>query len=134
MKNLLNFWKSLHDVEFVNIIKRRSVSFDKPISGEGDNEFSLYDVIQPGNIPSPDSGLMEESNETNLLRAIQKLSKRESAIIKMSFGLAGQAVLSLHEIARTFNISTERVRQLRGGGIVKLRSFLNGSNTLLKEL
>jgi len=124
---------SLNEVEYVNSIKRRQVSFDKPLSPEGDSDFSLYDVVQTGNIPAPDSGLMEESMETNILRALNKLSKRESAIIEMSFGLSGRPVLSLQEIAGEFQMSTERVRQIRGGGLVKLKSLLNGNSTLLKE-
>lgn len=124
---------SIGEVEYVNAIKRRQVSFDKPLSPEGDSDFSLYDIVQTGNIPAPDSGLMEESMETNILRALNKLSKRESAIIEMSFGLSGRPVLSLQEIAGEFQMSTERVRQIRGGGLVKLKSLLNGNSTLLKE-
>ncbi len=112
------------EVEVANNIKKRQVSFDKPLSNEGDNDFSLYDLIQTGDIPAPDNNLMEESVITDVKRALSKLSKRESDILVRSFGLYNSSIHSLNDIATEFELSAERVRQIRRTGLGKLKSLL----------
>jgi RNA polymerase primary sigma factor len=120
------------EVKRANDIKKRQVSFDKPILNDGDNEFSLYDFVQTGNIPSPDSNAMTESLVTNIKRALTKLSKREAAILTMTFGLFNTPIYSLHDIALEYNMSSERVRQIRSRGLLKLKTLLNENCTLVE--
>ena len=112
------------EVELANSINKRQVSFDKPLSNDGDNDFSLYDVVQTGDIPSPDNKLMQESVITDVKRALDKLSQRESDILVRSFGLYNSTIHSLNDIAMEFELSAERVRQIRRTGLVKLKSLL----------
>ena len=119
------------EVSIANKIKNRQISFDKPLSHDGSDEFNLYDLIQTGNIPSPDEDIMKESITTNIKRALSKLSDREANILSMSFGLSDTAIFSLQEIAMRYNMSSERVRQIRSSGIVKLRKLLKDNNTFL---
>ncbi len=123
---------SSDEVELANNIKKRQISFDKPLTHDGDNEFSLYDLVQTGNIPSPDNNLMHESTVTNISRALNKLSKREAAVLTMSFGLGSTPVYPLHDIALEYNMSAERVRQIRSKGLLKLKNLLIGKQAFLK--
>ena len=115
---------SFDDVETANNINKQQVSFDKPLANEGDNDFSLYDVVQTGDIPSPDSNLMEESLITDIKRALNKLSPREAEILVRSFGLNNSSIHSLNDMATEFGLSAERVRQIRRTGLCKLKSLL----------
>lgn len=120
------------EVKQANDIRKRQISFDMPLSKDGDNDFSLYDVVQTGNIPSPDNGSMTESLVTNIKRALNKLTKRESMILTMSFGLFNTPVYSLHDIAEEYDMSTERIRQIKSRGLSKLKMLLKENCALLE--
>lgn len=114
-------------------IQKRQVSLDLPLTGDADNDFSLYDVIQKGNLPSPDHGLLKESDETNVHRVLSKLNERESGIIIRSFGLCGEPVQTLHDMAMEYNMTSERVRQIRSAALVKMKHLLRGNDTFLGD-
>ena len=119
------------DVSYANKIKNRQVSFDKPLSNDGNDEFNLYDLIQTGDIPSPDEDIMRESIVTNINRALSKLSEKEANILSMTFGLSDTTIYSLQEIAMKYNMSSERIRQIRSKGILKLKRLLKENTTFL---
>src|SRR6056297_3049533 len=120
------------EVEIANKIKKRQVSFDKPLALDGDNDFNLYDVVQTDDLPTPDNGLMEDSVKINVKRAMQKLSEREATILKMSFGLYNSPVYSLNDIAMKYDMSSERVRQIKRTGLFKLKSLLKENYAFLE--
>ena len=120
------------EVELANKIKKRQISFDKPLALDGDNDFNLYDVVQTDNLPTPDNELMEDSVKINVKRAMQKLSEREAAILKMSFGLNNSPVYSLNDIAMKYDMSSERVRQIKRTGLFKLKSLLKENYSFLE--
>jgi len=120
---------SSDEVNIANMIKSRQISFDNPISHEHNDEFNLYEIIQTGNIPSPDYDIMKESMVTNINRALSKLCEREAKILSMSFGLSDTPIYSLQEIAQRYNMSSERVRQIRSTAILKLKQLLKESST-----
>ncbi|MDA3952504.1 MAG: RNA polymerase sigma factor RpoD/SigA [Bacteroidales bacterium] len=122
------------EVKQANVIKNRQISFDKPLSNNEDSDFSLYDIVQTGNVPSPDNDALEESLVTNIKRALSKLSSRESAVLTMSYGLFNTPVYSLHDIAEEYNMSSERIRQIKTRGLQKLKSILKGNYSLLEFL
>jgi RNA polymerase primary sigma factor len=116
-------------------LKNRHVSFDMPLSSADDNsDFCLHDLITTDNFPSPDNELVSESVKINLSRALKKLSTREAEIIKLSFGLNNSPVSSLHEIACLFEMSSERVRQIRSAGLNKLKNLITGKNSFHNNL
>ncbi len=119
------------EVEFANGIKKRQISFDKPLSNNGDSDFSLYDFVQNGNIPSPDTNIMRESTVTDIKRALNKLSKREAEVLTMSFGLGSSQIYSLNDIAVKYELSSERVRQIRSRGLCNLKVILRGNYAFL---
>lgn len=122
---------SHQEVELANRIKPRQVSFDKPLSNDGDNEFNLYDLVQKEDFPLPDHQLMEDSVVTNIHRALQKLSGREAEILVMTYGLFRTKVFSQSDIAESFNMSTERIRQIRSKAIIRLKTILEGNNEFM---
>ncbi|MFW6371815.1 MAG: sigma-70 family RNA polymerase sigma factor, partial [Bacteroidota bacterium] len=83
---------SSEEVEIANSIKKRQISFDMPLSNDESSDFNLYDLVQTGNIPSPDNEVMFESMTINIQRALNKLSKRESDVLTLSFGLSNTPV------------------------------------------
>lgn len=120
-----------NDVNIANKIKNRHISFDKPLSQDGNDEFNLYDLIQTGNIPSPDEDIMRESIVTNINRALGKLSEKEANILSMSFGLSDTPIYTLQEIALTYNMTSERIRQIRNKSILKLKRLLKENSAFL---
>ena len=108
-----------------NRIKHRQLSFDKSMSHDGESDFSLYDIIDNDAIPSPDNELVSESLKTDLLRAMKKLNDREFDIISMSYGINNKKAFSLYEISSLMDISSERVRQIKSAGLVKMKKILS---------
>lgn len=97
----------------------RHVSMDAPlIDGEDSN---LYDVLRSGESPNPDKDLLHESLRTEIERALETLTPREADVIRLYFGLAGQHSMTLEEIGETFDLTRERVRQIKEKAIRRLK-------------
>ncbi|MBR9854950.1 MAG: RNA polymerase sigma factor RpoD/SigA [Algicola sp.] len=97
----------------------RHVSMDAPLKeGESSN---LYDVLNAGDSPKPDKGLMHQSLNTEINRALDTLSPREADVVRLYYGIGDQPSMTLEEIGSTFDLTRERVRQIREKAIRKLR-------------
>lgn len=97
----------------------RHVSMDAPlVEGEDSN---LYDVLNTGESPSPDGELMVESLRVEIERALQTLTPREADLIRLYFGLNGTHAMTLEEIGETFDLTRERVRQIKEKAIRRLK-------------
>lgn len=119
------------EVKIANTIKNRQISFDKPLSNNGENDSSLYDVIHTENIPVTDNNLIQESLSIDLKRALKKISARESEVLTMSFGLFNTQAYSLYDIASKYHMSSERIRQIRTSGLLKLKKLLQKNSVFL---
>ncbi|MEH6535257.1 MAG: RNA polymerase sigma factor RpoD/SigA [Psychroserpens sp.] len=97
----------------------RHLSMDAPLK-EGETS-SLYDVVKSGESPNPDGNLMKESLNVEINRALDTLSQKESDVIRLNFGLSDEPPMTLDEIGATFDLTRERVRQIREKGIKRLR-------------
>ncbi|MBN2273561.1 MAG: RNA polymerase sigma factor RpoD/SigA [Bacteroidales bacterium] len=106
-------------------IRRTQLSFDAPLSSDGEDDFNLYDVVGSTSIPQPDESLLVASLRQEIDNALFKLTEREAYIIKMFYGLNSEPSHSLSEISHNLGITTERVRQLRQIGIDKLKRAIN---------
>ena len=106
----------------------RHVSMDAPLI-DGENS-SLYDVLDYGDFPRPDQALIQSSLHTEITRALDTLSPREADVIKLFYGIGEQPPMTLAEIGLTFDLTRERVRQIREKAIRKLRH--SSKNKLLK--
>ncbi len=99
-------------------ISGRHLSVDAPFVQGEDNR--LLDVLPNDMQPPPDSELMRESLRREVKQVLTTLSTRESEVIKLYFGLDGQC-LTLEEIGDKFNLTRERVRQIKEKAIRRLR-------------
>jgi RNA polymerase primary sigma factor len=100
-------------------ISGRHVSMDAPFAQGEENR--LIDVIQNDQQPSPDFMLMSESLKNEIERALSSLSKREAEVLTLYFGLNKEHPLTLEEIGERFNLTRERVRQIKEKAIRRLR-------------
>ncbi|MEA3450314.1 MAG: RNA polymerase sigma factor RpoD/SigA [Bacteroidota bacterium] len=100
-------------------IAGRHVSVDAPFAEGEDN--SLLDVIANDDSPRADKELELESLRIEIERALSTLTQREKDIIKSSFGIEAEQ-LSLEEIGDKYNLTRERVRQIREKAIKRLRN------------
>ena len=110
---------TIKDVKQSMRISGRHVSMDAPLK-EGETS-SLYDVVSSSDSPRPDRLLMTESLSLEIDRALNTLSQRESDVIRLNFGLSNQPPMTLDEIGKTFDLTRERVRQIREKGIKRLK-------------
>ena len=110
---------SLFEVSDTLKISGRHLSMDAPFAQGEDNR--LLDVIQDNRQPAPDSGLLEQSLKDEVKRALATLSEREAQVIKLYFGLDSEHSLTLEEIGEKFNLTRERVRQIKEKAIRRLR-------------
>ena len=99
-------------------ISGRQVSVDAPfVSGE---ENSLLDVLE-NDQEIPDLGLMKDSLRGEVQRALSTLTQRESDVLALYFGLNGKQSMTLEEIGLKFNLTRERVRQIKEKATRRLR-------------
>lgn len=97
----------------------RHVSMDAPlVEGEDSN---LYDVLNLGDSPNPDETLMHDSLRTEIERSLATLTPREGDVIRLYFGLNGQHPMTLEEIGEKFDLTRERVRQIKEKAIRRLK-------------
>ena len=100
-------------------ISGRHVSMDAPfVQGE---ENSLLDVLENDAEVKPDDGLMNDSLRREVQRALSTLTQREADVITLYFGLNGEHSMTLEEIGEKFNLTRERVRQIKEKAIRRLR-------------
>ena len=83
---------------------------DAPFADGEDN--SLLDVLVNPDSPNADRGLINESLSTEVDRALETLTERERDIIKYFFGI-GTSEMTLEEIGEKFDLTRERVRQIK---------------------
>jgi len=100
-------------------ISGKHVSMDAPFSQGEENR--LLDVLPNEEQPMPDFTLMIESLKTEIERALSSLSEREAEVIRLYFGINREHSLTLEEIGEKFNLTRERVRQIKEKAIRRLR-------------
>jgi RNA polymerase primary sigma factor len=99
-------------------ISGRHISMDAPfVNGE---ENGLLDVLEDVNQVRPDSFLISESLQKEIQRSLSTLTKRESDILSFYYGLNEETAISLEEIGMRFNITRERVRQIKEKATTRL--------------
>ncbi len=100
-------------------ISGKHLSLDAPFNEGDDNR--LLDVIEDEQQPPPDDPLLNESLRIEVRRALKTLSEREAEVIRLYFGLEREHPLTLEEIGERFNLTRERVRQIKEKAIRRLR-------------
>ena len=109
-------------------VSGRHISVDAPFVEGEDN--TLLDVIVNDDSPMADKSLVNESLSREIDRALSTLSDREKQIVEMFFGINHQE-MTLEEIGDRFNLTRERVRQIKEKAIRRLRN--NSKSKILKS-
>ncbi len=99
----------------------RHVSMDAPVKEGDDNKNSLLDLIANDQQPTPDGILMRESLKNEVESALSTLSEREANVLRLYFGINSERSATLEEIGERFDLTRERVRQIKEKAIRSLR-------------
>ncbi|MFH1701019.1 MAG: sigma-70 family RNA polymerase sigma factor [Candidatus Zixiibacteriota bacterium] len=100
-------------------ISNTHLSLDQPFSVSEDN--SLIDILEDEYQPGPDEALLDMSLRVEIDKALDTLTPREAEVINLYFGLNAEKALTLEEIGTRFNLTRERVRQIKEKAIRRLR-------------
>lgn len=106
----------------------RHLSVDAPFAEDEEN--SLLDVLSDDSSPGTDHALLGESLATDINRALSRLSEREQEVVKLFFGV-GCREMTLEEIGDKFDLTRERVRQIKEKALLHLRR--NPASVTLKQ-
>jgi len=108
---------------------RKLSSLDTPFQDGEEN--SLMDVIENPHEDSPDNLLMRESLKEDVKLSLETLANRERTVIEMYYGISGGRALTLNEIGEIFNLTRERIRQIKAKAIQRLAH--KSRSSLLKQ-
>ena len=98
----------------------RHLSMDAPLSDSEDSN-NMYEVMSSDESPKPDKILMNESLRREIERSLSTLTPREADVIRLYFGLSGKHPMTLEEIGEQFDLTRERVRQIKEKSIRRLK-------------
>jgi RNA polymerase primary sigma factor len=108
-------------------------SLDAPI-GDGEEEVTLEHFLADYHIPGPDHRMTEEESlRVEMHELLRCLAPREAEVIALFFGLEGQRPLTLNDIAERFDLSRERVRQIKDRALRRLQRYVR-NNAFNREL
>jgi RNA polymerase primary sigma factor len=110
----------IKNVEYIIQSFRNHVSIDAPL-GEEDDGGSLIDVLIQDSEFLPDERIISQSLSEEMQKGLAALTHREFSILERFYGLGERSAESLDEIAQDFNLTRERVRQLKDKSIRRLK-------------
>jgi RNA polymerase primary sigma factor len=99
----------------------RHVSMDAPLVEGDESSSSMYDVLENDSLPGPEKALVVESLRRDIERSLSTLTAREGDVVRLYFGLNGKSPLTLEEIGERFELTRERVRQIKEKAIRRLK-------------
>jgi len=111
---------TLKSVQHILTASRKHVSFDAPVGNEEDGT-SLIDLMIQDDEFLPDEHIMSQSISEEMQLGLNALAPREYEIIARFYGLNNHVIQTLEEIANDFNLSKERVRQIKDRSLLRLK-------------
>jgi RNA polymerase primary sigma factor len=109
----------------------KAVSMDAPLGFDDDASGNMYEVYSDENNPRPDDKLISQSLGAEIERSLHTLTAREADVIRLYFGLTGENPMTLEEIGKRFDLTRERVRQIREKGLRRLKH--NSRSAMLRS-
>ncbi len=106
-------------VEEIQRISMEPVSLEKPIGEEEDSQ--LGDFVEDKNLPDPEEATTKTILHEQLEDVLKTLTERERGVISMRYGFANGKQQTLEEVGRYYGVTRERIRQIEGKGLRKLR-------------
>ena len=99
----------------------RHVSMDAPLVEGDTSSSSMYDILPNDTLPGPEKELMADSLRKEIERSLSTLTLREGDVVRLYFGLSGVQPMTLEEIGERFDLTRERVRQIKEKAIRRLK-------------
>jgi RNA polymerase primary sigma factor len=99
----------------------RHISMDAPLVEGDESSSSMYDVLLNDSLPGPEKELVVESLRKDIERSLSTLTSREGDIVRLYYGLNGKYPMTLEEIGERFDLTRERVRQIKEKAIRRLK-------------
>lgn len=113
---------SSEEVAYILQISGRQVSMDAPLSNGDENKSTLMDILHNHDQPMPDTVLMQDSLKNEVANILSTLDEREAEVISLTFGIGSNQKATLEEIGERFNLTRERIRQIKENALRKLRT------------
>ncbi len=114
---------SINSVIYALHASGANISIDAPIQNSDDgNTKNMLDVLPDNNLPSPDENIKKESLSQEIEYILSFLTEREAKVLSMSFGIGRDKKSTLEEIGDDFNLTRERIRQIKEKAIKKLKN------------
>ena len=110
------------EVAYTQQISGRQLSMDAPMKNNDENKNTLMDVLPDKAYDLPDKELMDNSLKDEVINALSRLKEREAEVIRLSFGIGMDHSATLEEIGEKFNLTRERIRQIKEKALSKLKT------------
>jgi RNA polymerase primary sigma factor len=117
------------EIENIMSVSKWHISMDTPFSDNEEN--SLIDVMEDKNSIDPMENLINQSLSSEVQSLLIYLNEREKEVIRLFYGLGGEKAMTLEEIGDKFDLSRERIRQIKDGALRKLSK--SGKIKILKK-
>ena len=109
----------LEDTRNLRVVGRHPVSLHEPVGGDG--ERALEDFLSDHQTVNPGEHVDARLLKDRIIEVLKSLAPREREVIELRFGLKDGTPKTLDEVARIYNITRERIRQIEARGLLKLR-------------
>lgn len=114
--------RSADEIRFTLSLRDNPLSLDQPFgSHDKNNNHSPIDILEDECLPPPDKPVIDEALKAAIDRALDTLTAREAEVLILYFGLNGEKPLTLQAIGDRYNLTRERVRQIRDQALQRLR-------------
>src|SRR5207237_6883218 len=110
------------EAQSLRVVARHPVSLHEPLGGDG--ERALEDFLDDPHATNPGIAVDQQLLRDRIAEVLKSLTEREREVIEMRFGLRDGQPRTLEEVARTYGITRERIRQIEARGLLKLRQPL----------
>ncbi len=118
---------SAEEIEVSILSKVKHISMDAPLSADGEDDRSLYDVLgEKSDRVKPEDALLKKSLIQEVERALVSLTSREAEIVSLYYGIKQNKTRTLEEIGKRYGLTRERVRQIKERALNKLKTTSRG--------
>jgi len=119
----------LEKVQWMLQVSRRPISLESPVGDEEDSEFGMF--VEDNITPTPSQAAYQNMLRERINQVLSTLTPREARILRLRFGLDSDRPYTLEEVGRKFGLTRERIRQIEGKALRRLRHPCR--SRLLKE-
>ncbi len=111
----------------LSIIKKAIRVYNStPQSDQGEQGWSIEEMLPDGRAKTPDTEMVETDDLKHVMVLLEKMDSREATVLRMRFGLNDEEPKTLKEIGECLGLTRERVRQIESEALAKLNTSLCG--------